>query len=165
MPAHALAPLHLLESGRTSLPSSWSRWLNALVRRTAGYSVELLSVRLDAGHELQFREAAGWTVLCRGGGVWITQEADSRDIFLKQGEGFALDRGGLALVRALSQATLSIRVPAGRRHIGSARQTTQSPGLDVAPPDDCADLAWLRSLYPESGPWNDPASFRRAGLL
>src|SRR5262245_29756065 len=105
MQAHALSPLLFPDGRRSSLPSSWSRRLNALVGRIAGCGVEGFSVRLDAGQELQFRDAAGWTVVCRRGDVWITQEADARDIFLKQDEGFALDRGGLALVRALSQAT------------------------------------------------------------
>jgi len=161
MPAHTLAPLPLPCDGRSSFLHSWTRLWRALAPRFAGSGVEVFSVRLDAGHELQFREAAGWTVVCRGGAVWITQEADARDIFLKRGEGFALDRRGLALVRACGEATLSVRAPAGRGYTGRSQQLDH--GATV--PDDRADLVWLRSLYPGCGPWDDPASYRPAGLL
>ena len=60
----------------------------------------LCTKRLAPGGALQLRDAAGYTVMCCAGVVWITQENDIRDIFLAAGERFTFDRKGLALIRA-----------------------------------------------------------------
>src|SRR5262245_56457141 len=112
--AHTLAPLPLSRGGGSPFVSSLLGLWRALVRRIAGRGAEVFSVQLAAGQELRFREAAGWTIACRGGTVWITQEADARDVFLNRGEAFPLDRGGLALVRACRDAVLSMRAPVGQ---------------------------------------------------
>ena len=52
------------------------------------------------GQSLKVRDAAGCTVMCCAGTVWITQENDTRDIFLTAGQRFTFDRPGLALIRA-----------------------------------------------------------------
>ena len=56
--------------------------------------------RLAPGQSLKLRDAAGRTVMCCAGTVWITQEGDARDIFLTAGQRFTFDRPGLALIRA-----------------------------------------------------------------
>ena len=61
---------------------------------------ELCTKRLAPGGALQLRDAAGCTVMCCAGVVWITQENDLRDIFLAAGESFTFDRRGLAVIRA-----------------------------------------------------------------
>ena len=60
----------------------------------------LCTKRLAPGGALQLRDAAGCTIMCCAGTVWITQENDARDIFLAAGERFTFDRKGLALIRA-----------------------------------------------------------------
>jgi len=45
----------------------------------------LCTKRLAPGSGLQLRDAAGCTVMCCAGTVWITQENDARDIFLAAG--------------------------------------------------------------------------------
>jgi len=60
----------------------------------------LCTKRLAPGGALRLRDAAGCTVMCCAGTVWITQENDARDIFLAAGESFTFDRKGLALIRA-----------------------------------------------------------------
>jgi len=60
----------------------------------------LCTKRLARGGALRLRDAAGCTVMCCAGTVWITQENDARDIFLAAGERFTFDRKGLALIRA-----------------------------------------------------------------
>ena len=60
----------------------------------------LCTKRLARGGALRLRDAAGCTVMCCAGTVWITQENDARDIFLAAGESFTFDRKGLALIRA-----------------------------------------------------------------
>lgn len=61
---------------------------------------DLCTRRLASGSSLKVRDAAGCTVMCCAGTVWITQENDVRDIFLKAGENYTFDRKGLALIRA-----------------------------------------------------------------
>ena len=39
--------------------------------------------------------------MCCAGTVWITQQGDSRDIFLTAGQRFAFDRAGIALIGAV----------------------------------------------------------------
>ena len=76
--------------------------------------------RLAAGRLLAVRDAAGWTVTCCVGTVWITQESDERDIYLKSGESFTFDRPGVALICAVDgmkggpagDAGTAIRLPA-----------------------------------------------------
>jgi hypothetical protein len=100
-----------LGGGGTLGACSGKRWWHALLRRMAVPGTDVFGVRLSAGQELQLHDVAGLTLACESGAVWITQEGDSRDIFLKGGEGFALDRGGLAIVRACRGATVTVRVP------------------------------------------------------
>ena len=166
MPAHALRQLPIA-SGDGGTPStfSWKRFRDSLSRRFTGVGVDVFSARLVARQELRLHEVAGWTVVCRRGAIWITQESDARDIFLKGGEGFVLDRGVLALVCACRDTVLSIRPPAGRGSASRSQRAARGAGSGGFAVDDQAQLTWLRSLYPECGPWNDPASYRRSGLL
>jgi hypothetical protein len=65
--------------------------------------------RIDGGKGLQVTAVAGT--------VWITQADDSRDIVLGRGHSFILDRKGLAVVYALSDAAILVG-PAG--HVTAA---------------------------------------------
>jgi hypothetical protein len=58
------------------------------------------SVRLNSGELLDIDGGEGFTVECLEGAVWITQSNDPRDIVLKAGQSFVLDKPGLALVCA-----------------------------------------------------------------
>lgn len=130
--------------------------------RNSRVGAELLCMHLLPRHQLRLRDAAGWVVECCGGTVWITQQGDVRDILLKAGESFTLDRDGTTLVSGLcdAEAVITVRPPRterGHRGLHGAR--------DAAPLGGNARAVWMNALYPESGPWNDPASLRRAGLL
>ena len=61
----------------------------------------LCTKRLAPGGALRLRDAAGCTVMCCAGTVWITQENDARDIFLNAGRRFTFDRPGLAMICAV----------------------------------------------------------------
>jgi len=117
-------------------------------------------MQLCAGQQFRLHDAAGWTIACRSGSIWITQEADTRDIFLDAGGSFTLDRGGLALILARRDSALAMRPPARER---SRHIALPQPGAHPAP--ESAQEVWLRAVYPECGPWNDPAAYRRSGLL
>lgn len=154
MPAHILQRFPFAGGG---LPL-WQRLRGLLSRGFAG-DADPVSLKLGAGQELRLHDAAGWTVACRSGSLWITQEADTRDVFLRDGERFTADRDGLTLVLARKDALLAIRPPAGGPRRGIAARVVQGPA-----PDSAREV-WLRAVYPECGPWNDPAAFRRSGLL
>jgi len=104
---------HLPFTGGLPRPSLWRRLQNLLARRVARSRAGAFSIQLGAGQELALRDAAGWTVACRSGSVWITQEADSRDNLLSAGESFTLDRRGLTLILAWKDSGLVIRSPSG----------------------------------------------------
>jgi hypothetical protein len=65
-------------------------------------------VRLSAKKLLDLHDAQGFSVGSVRGTVWVTQSNDVRDIVLEPGESFELDRPGLALVTALTNATIVV---------------------------------------------------------
>jgi len=69
------------------------------------------SVRLNTGELLDIDDGEGFAIECREGAVWITQSNDPRDIVLKAGQSFVLDKPGLALIcAAAGPATLTVAV-------------------------------------------------------
>ena len=72
--------------------------------------IELKSgdVRLTDGQTLRVVDAAGSTLCCSEGTVWVTEENQQRDVVLKAGGCVTLERAGLTLISALSPASLSI---------------------------------------------------------
>ena len=57
---------------------------------------------------LRLEDAAGVVIECQRGLLWITQEADERDIVLHAGDSVPLSRDGLTLVEAIEPATLTL---------------------------------------------------------
>jgi hypothetical protein len=53
------------------------------------------------------------------GSLWITQERDTRDIVLKAGQSFRLDRNGVALVKAWDSTVLALTSPHEARAAGA----------------------------------------------
>ena len=141
-------------------PESKLREFWNLFFRDARAGAETLCMHLLPRQQLRLNDAAGWVLeSCGGGTLWITQEGDARDVMLKVGERFTLDRDGKTLVSGLGEAILAVRPPAGAR----GRRDLRIVPL-AAPHDGSARAAWLNALYPEPA-WNDPTSLRRAGLL
>jgi len=62
---------------------------------------EVKCIRLAPRQLLRVRDAAGRTVMCHAGEVWISQEGNPLDIFLRPGERHTFDGAGLALIGAL----------------------------------------------------------------
>ncbi len=162
MPAHILQRFPFTNTRGAPVAGLWQRLSNFLSRRAAGRGPDRLSLRLGAGQELRLHDAEGWTVACVGGSVWITQEADTRDTFLDAGDRFVLDRDGLALILARQDTALAIRPPASGREPQAAATRLD---YDPASAAHSAREVWLKAVYPECGPWNDPAAYRRSGLL
>jgi hypothetical protein len=90
------------------------------------------SVRLNTGELLDIDDGEGFTVECLDGAVWITQSNDPRDIVLKAGESFALDKPGLALVCAAA-APAMVAVAVSLRLLPRARsRLLNSPRIRLA---------------------------------
>ena len=69
----------------------------------------MTELHLGRGQHLPVRGAAGRTVHAHAGRVWITEENSASDIVLNAGQSFRLERPGLAIVEAFTDASLSIR--------------------------------------------------------
>ncbi len=70
--------------------------------------IEPARLRLAPGQTLRLRDAAGHTVRCDEGSVWITEDRLPRDICLAPGERYRLERPGLALVQAFGDASVDL---------------------------------------------------------
>jgi len=55
------------------------------------------------------RRGIGHSIVCDSGTVWVTQDGDPRDIILRAGESFTIDRNGPTLVQAFEPGSISIR--------------------------------------------------------
>ena len=69
-------------------------------------SLKQAITKLAKGDLLRFEDARGRSIVLVQGMVWITQEDDPRDVFLSDGESFAFNRPGVALVQAISDTSL-----------------------------------------------------------
>ncbi len=54
------------------------------------------------------RGGLGHSIVCDSGIVWVTQDGDPRDIILRAGQSFTIDRNGPTLVQAFEPGTISI---------------------------------------------------------
>ena len=58
------------------------------------------TINLARGYLVRIENARDMQVRVEKGAVWITQECDTRDVMLEDGESFRLDCDGLALIEA-----------------------------------------------------------------
>jgi hypothetical protein len=80
-----------------------------------GHTARRHTTSLPRHVSLSLRQRAGDRIECTSGSLWITQDGDLRDIVLRAGESFRLDRSGTALISALTDARLAVHraAPAG----------------------------------------------------
>ncbi|CAN0437718.1 unnamed protein product, partial [Phaeothamnion confervicola] len=69
-------------------------------------------ITLPAGRYAVFADAAGTRIACADGTLWITQYADTRDIVLRAGDSFVVDRDGKVVVSAVSDSVFAAIPPA-----------------------------------------------------
>lgn len=71
-----------------------------------------LDVVARARQVVRLRPPPATSVFCQSGMVWLTQENDLRDIFLRTGERFVFDRPGLVVIAAENgEARLRLDLP------------------------------------------------------
>lgn len=66
------------------------------------------------GELLNLEGAKGIRIAARSGTVWVTRDGNPRDIVLRSGESFELDRATTAIVQAIEAATIGVADPAAR---------------------------------------------------
>lgn len=59
------------------------------------------SIPVHAGQPLRLRKGFGRRIVVLEGNVWVTQDDDPRDIVLRAGEDFIVDRPAATVVSAL----------------------------------------------------------------
>jgi len=64
-------------------------------------------LRLVPKQTVKVRDAAGTTVSCREGTIWITEERNRKDVILGPGACYRLKASGLALLHAFGDATVA----------------------------------------------------------
>ena len=84
--------------------------------------------KLAKGDLLRFQDARGRSIVLVEGMVWITQEDDPRDVFLSDRESFAFNRPGVALVQAISDASL---IALADESAGAIETTTPSVSAEA----------------------------------
>ena len=71
-------------------------------------------VCLQSGGGISFNDAAGVVLTSLRGRAWLTMEGDPRDIDLRPGVAYRIERDGLTLVNALETSLVEVRVPHGK---------------------------------------------------
>jgi hypothetical protein len=78
--------------------------------------LKLPATQLRRGQLLRVPDGRGSLVLCLSGTVWLTQDSDPRDIVLEAGDAVRIERDGLSIVSALSDASIVLSRDATRPH-------------------------------------------------
>ena len=71
-------------------------------------------VWLQSGGGISFNDAAGVLLTSLRGRAWLTMEGDPRDIDLRPGVAYRIERDGLTLVNALETSLVEVQVPRGK---------------------------------------------------
>jgi hypothetical protein len=66
--------------------------------------LNLATTALRRGELLRVVDAKGVLLQCLSGTLWLTQHADPRDVVLEAGDEARIERDGLSIVNALSDA-------------------------------------------------------------
>lgn len=70
-------------------------------------------LELPLARILRLRGAAGKTISCEGGTLWVTQEGRLRDDFLSAGQSLCIVCAGTTLVEAVGDAPAKLKLHAG----------------------------------------------------
>ena len=98
---------------------------------------------IAAGQSIRVEDGTGTSIRALDGTIWITQEGDVRDVVLRAGQSFTLDRGGLALLVALETSAVA-RIEAPQYAAAAALIRSLRPARDPrssSPVDRCSTQA------------------------
>jgi hypothetical protein len=87
---------------------------DAFARRFPGdQAADGKAIHLKKHQHLRLKDACGWAVHAMDGTVWITQDGNARDIILRPGESFVLDRDHTALLSSLNDDEVQVSLKRG----------------------------------------------------
>jgi len=66
------------------------------------------AVKLNERETISVVDGKGARIAVVDGSVWLTQERDPRDVMLRPGESFTLDRNGTAIIEALADTEVAL---------------------------------------------------------
>jgi hypothetical protein len=76
------------------------------------------TIQLARDGLISLRNARGTRIFCQSGSLWVTQEAEIKDLVLVPGDSLTISNGGLTVITALQPSALALRacdpVPARR---------------------------------------------------
>lgn len=72
-------------------------------------------VELESGELVELRDVRGATLRVTRGTLWVTQDRDVRDVVLRAGDVWTVERDGLTLAEAQGHATFCLLGGAARR--------------------------------------------------
>jgi hypothetical protein len=90
-------------------------------------NLAVTTLQRNAVHRLA--DTRGLLVSCLSGSLWLTQEGDPRDTVLEAGDNALVERDGLTLLAALSDARFVLTAPPQP----SAARAMQRPPLPLMP--------------------------------
>jgi len=79
------------------------------------------TVRLARDGLLGIDDGRGLRLRVASGAVWLTQQDDGRDVVLREGESFVIDRPGRTVVQALDPAELALNAANDTRYSTQSR--------------------------------------------
>ena len=71
------------------------------------------AIHLKKHQHLHLNDACGWAVHATTGTIWITQDGNARDIVLRPGESFILDRNDPTLLSSLNDDEVQVSLKRG----------------------------------------------------
>jgi hypothetical protein len=91
------------------------------------------AMTLGQGNLLRITDGRGLLVQVTRGELWITEENEHRDIVLRGGESFRLERDGVALIYALTPCELTMSAARSRAHPEPAARSGLVPSAQAGP--------------------------------
>jgi hypothetical protein len=91
------------------------------------------AMTLGQGNLLRITDGRGLLVQVTRGELWITEEKEHRDIVLRGGESFRLERDGVALIYALTPCELTMSPARSREHPEPAARSGLVPSAQAGP--------------------------------
>ncbi|HLL10423.1 MAG TPA: DUF2917 domain-containing protein [Rubrivivax sp.] len=87
------------------------KWLRILSPRFLDHSkvLEPVHLRIAEGQSICIGDAAGRTLNCLAGSVWITHDGDPKDVIVDSGESYRVTRPERMIVFALRNSAMRMR--------------------------------------------------------
>ena len=93
--------------------------------------LERTALKLAERDTISIVDGKGARIAVIGGTAWVTQERDLRDVMLRPGQSFILDRNGTAIVEALTESEVVLDAPSGCLDADGSRRDPNLTSLAI----------------------------------